>query len=64
MKPYGLPRDNDFEWPDKSDLLLMGASSSKIKMHSKTRRGSRRFWAKHERRTAKSSIRKSTGDTK
>ena len=54
MRPYGLPRNDDVEWPDKTDGLYYGLKGFHIKSAKKTL--SRRFWAKAERQRGKREI--------
>lgn len=48
MKGYGLPRNNDVEYPDKGDIALYGLKGAKLDSARKKR--ARRIWKKKARR--------------
>jgi len=68
MRGYGLPRDNDVEYPDIADIQLYGLKSctgndpngrdfKSTTRKAKNRQSSRRIWKKKERLLAKKDIR-------
>lgn len=65
MKAYGLPRDNDIEFPDLGDCrtyaLKTSAGGDRFKNKSEKRRV-RRIFKKAERHYAKDAIRKENND--
>lgn len=65
MKPYGLPRDKDIEYPDKADIRQYGLKSSTGRLKTKSgeyksytrsaenRKKSRRYFKRKERTVGK-----------
>lgn len=63
MKPYGLPRSLDREYPDKADIKRFGASATdRCARADRGKNKARRLWKKAERAHAKNDIRKNTED--
>ena len=60
MKPYGLPRVIETEYPDKLDITLYGLAPGKYeeKRKSKSKRRIRRFWKKRHRSKEKQQMKK------
>jgi hypothetical protein len=59
MIGYGLPRNNDVEYPDVADIQYYGLNTSsggKCYQKSKKKRRARRMWKKITRRKAKELI--------
>jgi hypothetical protein len=56
MKPYGVIRRLITKYLDKGDCQERGASSKYMKMKSKHRQLSRRYFARKERANAKKQI--------
>ena len=54
MRAYGLPRRAYSDWMDSVDELEYGIKGVKIK--SKNRRSTRRYWKRVERQSAKKYI--------
>lgn len=48
MKPYGIPRDPDAEFPDKADISRFGLKGERRR--SKAKRQTRRYWKRKARR--------------
>ena len=54
MKPYGVPRILDAEFPDVADIQLFGFSSKHgVRQRPDNKARSRRIWKKKARRDAK-----------
>lgn len=70
MRPYGLPRTKDIEYPDLADIRLYGLNSSAGSIVAKcgkrknsfknvrSKARSRRIWKKRERSITKSLLRR------
>lgn len=68
MKPYGIPRNLDVQWPDKADCAFYGLKDSRAKVvgkggdrHSTVRNkqskaATRRYWKRKARRAAEEQI--------
>jgi hypothetical protein len=67
MKPYGIPRTKDVEYPDVSDIQKYGLKTSvggKCCQRSKNKAISRRYWKKVERKKAIDNILEELGTKK
>jgi len=61
MRPYGVPRVKDAEYPDKADIKRFGYASPADRCSRKDRgkNKARRIWAKADRNAAIREIRNS-----
>lgn len=54
MKPYGIPRVPDVEYPDKADIKRFGFSTTdRCSKADRGKNSSRRIWKKKERARVK-----------
>lgn len=54
MKPYGVPRVKDLDYPDKADIKRFGLSApDRCARADRGKQSSRRIWAKKARQDAK-----------
>jgi len=53
MRPYGVPRSGNMDYPDKGDCAYYGKPSKHGKQKSKSRKATRRIWKKKERARAR-----------
>lgn len=57
MKPYGVPRLMDAQWPDKADIKRFGfATSDRCSRADRGKNVARRIWKKKARQAAKLDI--------
>lgn len=57
MRGYGLPRNDDVQNPDVSDIQLYGLKGHGYRFHkAQTKATARRLWKKIERNNAKREI--------
>ena len=57
MRPYGVPRLLDAQWPDKADIKRFGYSTSdRCSRADRGKNIARRLWKKKARQEAKSHI--------
>ena len=57
MKPYGVPRRKDTEYPDKADIKLYGmATEDRCSRKDRGKNTSRRIWAKKARNEEREQI--------
>lgn len=60
MRPYGIPRLRDAEFPDKADIKRFGyASTDRCSRADRGKNSSRRIWAKKARNASIREIRES-----
>lgn len=57
MKPYGVPRVKDVEYPDKADIKRFGlAAPDRCARADRGKNEARRIWKKKERAASKQEI--------
>lgn len=74
MKPYGIPRNLDVQWPDQADCACYGLKDSRAKLpnrngerHSTVRNkdskaATRRYWKRKARKQGEEDVREQYGD--